>query len=62
MAAIADVMHMSKVRRNKTSVKLAVMMIGKAVSAVIRTTAVSINKATEKPITALIRAWQMITL
>src|SRR5262249_3414904 len=62
MAAVADAMHINMVSTNRLTVKFDVMMIGKGLDAVIVTMASSITLAMQKPIAALISAWQMMTL
>jgi hypothetical protein len=62
IAAIADTTHMTSVKRNNTSVSAGVMTIGNAVSAVAATTIKPIAAARQNPTTALISAWQTMTL
>ena len=60
--AIADMTHMTSVRKNSTKVSVGVMTIGKAVSAVAATTNKPMAAARQNPMRALISAWQMMTL
>jgi hypothetical protein len=62
IAAIAESTHMTTVSANRTSVNPGVITIGKAESAVAATTISPIPAASPNPMTALIRAWQMMTL
>ena len=62
IAAIADTTHMASVSRNNTRVSVGVMTTGNAVSAVAATTIKPMPAARQNPMTALIRAWQMMTL
>src|SRR6266446_3802858 len=62
MAAIADTTHMRTVSRNSPKVSAGVMTIGNAVSAVAATTIKPMPAARQNPTTALISAWQMMTL
>ena len=62
IAATADMTHMSSVSKNNTRVSAGVMTMGNAVSAVAATTITPMAAAKQKPMTALISAWQMMTL
>src|SRR5512140_529714 len=60
IAANADPMHMTTVSTNRPTFSPGVMTIGNAVAAVNFTMASPMSAAMEKPMTALISAWQMI--
>src|SRR5258707_5267598 len=62
IAATAEMTHIRSVSRNSTKVRAGVITMGNAVSAVAATTSNPTPAATENPITALISAWQTMTL
>src|SRR5262245_36762512 len=62
MAEIADAAHMTSVRTNSVKISVGVMMMGSAVSVLMRARVTPIAAAMAKPITALSNAWQRITV
>src|SRR5579862_5748098 len=62
MAPMAEATHISTVSRNRAKVSSGVIRTGNAVRAVVLTIIRPIDAAREKPITALISAWQTMTL
>ena len=61
MAEMAAMTHIVTVSANRPSVSPGVMTMGKAASAVIFTSARSMEAAIEKPTTALRSAWPRMT-
>src|SRR6266404_3229748 len=62
IAATAEMTHIRSVSRNSTKVSAGVITMGNAVSAVAATTTNPTPAARQNPITALISAWQTMTL